>query len=331
MMRKRSAIIFTGLVSLIIVTYLGYDLLKGIVSPCETIYEQTSVRLGTKLEILQTKGELHVGREKVQDLTEAAQMTALNLKTCCVVLDEGGVDSAGFLQCKNAAQNYEAEIETVVSSIEEADSAKEAGDTAAYKKLVSRMQESLEQALQESKTLEKEVNAIVDSEETKDTDRPSTASAEPTGDAIEQAMGELAFTWDGKTQTYWSIFQADASGEYQKIADTGWLQKGQTQVVELASGDYRVAMYWDRGFEPQDVTVGPGRSLSVHPDFGTIAFTWGGRSQAYWDILRPTRSATTTRSPRPSGSRKVRPRSSSWHRGTTGSPYTGIAALSLRM
>ncbi|MEM7024057.1 MAG: hypothetical protein AAF637_15915, partial [Pseudomonadota bacterium] len=284
-MRRRSAVVVAGLVSLIVVAYLAYDLLKGVVSPCETIYEQTSVRLGTSLELLQTKGELHLGREKVQDLTEAAQMTALNLKTCCIVLDQGGVDSAELLQCKRPAQDYEAQIEMVAASIEEAGHARQTGDTGAYEEMMGRINQTLEEARQASRTLEQELNALVESKGGEETDQPRAANTELSADAVNQAMGELAFTWDGKTQTYWNILKADAAGEYGRVAQTGWLQKGETQVVELTPGNYRVGMNWDRGFEPQDVTIEPGERRTLRPDFGTVTFTWDGRSEAYWNIL----------------------------------------------
>ncbi len=283
---KRSAIIVAGLVAVIVVAYLGYDLLKGVVSPCETIYEQTSIRLGTKLEILQTKGELHVGRKKIQDLTEAAQMTALNLKTCCIVLDAGSVDSNQFLQCKNAAQSYEAKVDTVISNVKEASNVREAGDTTAYQETVRQIKEALEEARQASQALKNEVDVIVERRRAAVTDSRDMAGGESASAVVDQATGELVFTWDGKTKAYWKIFQADSLGDYSKVAETGFLRKGQTQVVELAPGDYRVDMSWKRGFEAQDVTIKAGQGLSIRPVFGTVSFQWDGKTKAYWKIFQ---------------------------------------------
>ena len=42
-------------------------------SKCDRIFEQTADRVQANLEFIKVKGELALGREKVQDLTEASQ------------------------------------------------------------------------------------------------------------------------------------------------------------------------------------------------------------------------------------------------------------------
>ena len=96
--------------SLIAIIYLGYDLAKGRISPCETVFQESAIGLKTKISFLKTKGELEIGREQLAELSERAQMTALNLKTCCTVLDAGRVDPEQFLQCKGSARAYEARL-----------------------------------------------------------------------------------------------------------------------------------------------------------------------------------------------------------------------------
>jgi hypothetical protein len=67
--------------------------MKRTLSPCDTIFEQTSARLSTKLNLVEVDGEVVIGNEKIQELSEAAQVTVLNLKTCCIVLNAGEFDS----------------------------------------------------------------------------------------------------------------------------------------------------------------------------------------------------------------------------------------------
>jgi hypothetical protein len=112
---KRTLIILSGTIAILVIAFFVYDLLKGIVSPCETIFQQTSVQLRNKLELINTEQEAFIGKEKIQDLTEAAQVTALNLKTCCIVLKAGNVDSNQFLQCKDTAKKYEEKVEHVIA------------------------------------------------------------------------------------------------------------------------------------------------------------------------------------------------------------------------
>ncbi|SDP51539.1 hypothetical protein SAMN04488061_3254 [Filomicrobium insigne] len=97
--------------------YLGYDLLRTNLTPCEAIFQQTSVGLATKVSFLKTEGELKIGREQLTELDERAQMTAINLKTCCTVLDAGRLDPEQFLQCKANARDYESRVEDIVALV----------------------------------------------------------------------------------------------------------------------------------------------------------------------------------------------------------------------
>jgi hypothetical protein len=49
-------------------------------SKCDSIFEQTDNRLRGNLEFIKIKGELVLGREKVQELAEGPQKVALHLR-----------------------------------------------------------------------------------------------------------------------------------------------------------------------------------------------------------------------------------------------------------
>lgn len=143
---RRTLVTITGMIVLLVIAYLGYDLLIRALSPCDAVFEQTSVQLGTKLEVVQTQGAVFIGREKIQDLTEAAQVTALNLKTCCIVLNAGKVDSNQFLQCKNTAKEYETKVDTVISQIEGAEKAQAEGKADVVEKAVGQIKATIREA-----------------------------------------------------------------------------------------------------------------------------------------------------------------------------------------
>lgn len=109
-----------GTLTLMAIVYLGYDLAKGELAPCESIFQQTSVGLTTSIKFLKTEGQLQIGREQLVDLSERAQMAALNLKTCCTVLDAGRLDPEQFLQCKGKARAYESRIGDIVDIVRSA-------------------------------------------------------------------------------------------------------------------------------------------------------------------------------------------------------------------
>lgn len=109
-------VVFAGLASMM-VFYLGYDLVKTRMSPCESIFRQTAVALSTKLKFLKAEGELEIGHDKMAELSERAQMTALNLKTCCTVLDAGRLNPEQFITCKAKARHYETRVDEIATLV----------------------------------------------------------------------------------------------------------------------------------------------------------------------------------------------------------------------
>jgi hypothetical protein len=67
-------------------------------------------------EIFKTKGEIFIGKEKVQELTSSSQKVGQRLKTCCVVLRSGQLNPDQFQRCVETAQNYEAVVTNVVAA-----------------------------------------------------------------------------------------------------------------------------------------------------------------------------------------------------------------------
>jgi hypothetical protein len=107
-----------SMMAAIALVYLGYDLFKAHISPCNSIFEQTSLGLSTKIKFLKAEGELQIGRDAVAELDERAQLVALNLKTCCTVLDAGRLNPEQFLQCKGKARQYDAKVQDVVALLQ---------------------------------------------------------------------------------------------------------------------------------------------------------------------------------------------------------------------
>ena len=125
-MRKQKPLVIVALSAVVLViVYLAYDLLRP---RCESIFEQTATNLGGNIEFIKTKGEIFVGREKVQELAEGSQKVALHLKTCCVAQRSGAMTPEQFQGCMNGAKDYENKIQQVSSIIGEAQTAKDQGN-----------------------------------------------------------------------------------------------------------------------------------------------------------------------------------------------------------
>ncbi len=158
---KKALITAPVLVVMMVVAYLAYDLVKGRTVPCETIFQQTSLKLGSSLKLVRSGGpEISIEQAKIQDLTERAQMSALNLKTCCIVLEGGKLNSEQFLRCKDDAERFGAQVEKVASSVDEARAAKQRGNSEDVQRKLRQIDQNLAAAAQRAEDLRTRVAGI---------------------------------------------------------------------------------------------------------------------------------------------------------------------------
>jgi hypothetical protein len=94
-------------------------------SKCDSIFEQTDDRVRADLEFIKIKGELALGREKVQDLTDSSQKVGLHLKSCCIAQEAKALNADQFQVCMSGAKDYQTQIIQVATNIKEATAAQE--------------------------------------------------------------------------------------------------------------------------------------------------------------------------------------------------------------
>ncbi len=173
---KKSLITFSIVIIVLVIGYFAYDLLKTGISPCESIFQQTSLKLGSKLDIIKAKGDIFIGEEKIQDLTERSQMTALNLKTCCIVLEGGKVNSEEFLRCKDNAEKFETQVEKVATVINEAQEAKQEGKSKLVDEKLNQINQTINVAQASSDNLNAQVTNLKTSAPTEKTEKGAPSS-----------------------------------------------------------------------------------------------------------------------------------------------------------
>lgn len=144
-------IIVAATAVLLVIIYLVYQSPRR--SKCDSIFEQTTDRLRGNLEIIKIKGELVLGREKVQELTEGSQKVALHLKTCCIAQVAGTMNADQFQVCMNGAKDYETKIVQVATNIEEVKVAEEQQKPELAMQKTEQATEAASQAISTQKSL----------------------------------------------------------------------------------------------------------------------------------------------------------------------------------
>ena len=136
---------------LLVIIYFVY---QGLIrSKCDSIFEQTENRLRGNLEFIKIKGELVLGREKVQELSEGPQKVALHLKTCCIAQEARRMKTDEFQVCMNGAKDYETKIVQVATNIKEVKAAEEQQKLELAKQKTEQAKEAANEAISTEKNL----------------------------------------------------------------------------------------------------------------------------------------------------------------------------------
>jgi hypothetical protein len=130
-------------------------------SKCESIFEQTTDQLRGNLDVVKMNGDLVLGREKVQDLTESSQKVALHLKTCCIALEAGAMNADQFQVCISGAKDYETKFVQVATNIKEVKAAEEQQKPEIAKQKTEQSKEAANEAISTEKELDKQLQKML--------------------------------------------------------------------------------------------------------------------------------------------------------------------------
>jgi hypothetical protein len=120
--RRQRLLVIVGLIFLLLVVAFLYQR-NTVGDSCEGIFQQSQLNMNSHIEVLRIKGQIGFANDQIQQLTERAQLAALNYKSCCIAANNGLMAEADFLACKNSATTYESQIQQAANSIEQARSA----------------------------------------------------------------------------------------------------------------------------------------------------------------------------------------------------------------
>jgi len=155
MRKQQTSVIVVITIAVILIAFFIFNRPR---SSCDTIFEQTTMHVGGNVELIKSKGELVLGREKMQELAESSQKVALHLKTCCVAQQAGALRSEQFQSCMSAAKEYDSKVQQVATIVNEADAAKMQGNS----QLVTQKSAQAVQRVTEASHREDDLRKIVE-------------------------------------------------------------------------------------------------------------------------------------------------------------------------
>jgi hypothetical protein len=156
---SRITLYLAATLTVIVIAYLAYLILKPTVTPCEGVFQQTAASLQSNIEIFKVKAEILLINEQVQEISAQAQETALNLKTCCILFQGNKISFNQFIQCQNSFNAYQRTFDRVNTIVANAEAAKKKQALPADKsRLVQKLEKELIILDQNSKDLKQHVS-----------------------------------------------------------------------------------------------------------------------------------------------------------------------------
>ena len=95
------------------------------------------------------------------------------------------------------------------------------------------------------------------------------------------SIGQITMTWNGEKPASWQVLDSSQK-KVLRYASAGG---GQSETLDIAPGDYFIALDGKPEIQHVAVTVTGGHASVVTPSVGQITFTWNGVKRASWQVL----------------------------------------------
>jgi hypothetical protein len=182
------------------VAFLVYN--YSLSTSCEGIFQQTKLNLASSIEMLQVKGEIGFSNDKIQDLTEKAQLVALNYKACCVAADNDLMPHDKFLECKNATEAYGAKLRLAAQHVVNAREAEEDGNRDEVKQRTEDAEKALRESTRLTSTLPKSSFGTTVTTDSASYVASAAAEKEPNDDLFSGSEIAIGSTVSGNVQKH---------------------------------------------------------------------------------------------------------------------------------
>jgi hypothetical protein len=298
--KQQTTVVIAATVVGLVIAYFIYDHWRP---RCDAIFEQTTTRVGGNLQLIKaTKGELFIGREKIQELAEGPQKVALHLKTCCVAQQVGAFSSEQFQNCMSAAKDYENKVQQVANIVREAQAAQAQGNSQLVEQKSAQAREAVSAAITRVDELRKVSETIHPVQPVK-----SGAEQEPNNTVLEANTATLGSTISGEINPgddadFFRFQHQDAKNRRDIIVVHLENQSATLQPqIRVHKEDKAVALHWQRAntqganFDLSFAALS-GRSYyvavgSVYNSIGKYTLTIG--AQKAYDQYEPNDDAQT--------------------------------------
>jgi hypothetical protein len=157
---KKPLLIVAAAAVLVAAGYGAYSMLSSRLNPCESIFQQSAIRVQNKLESLKRKSAPLLDKTQLQKLSDQSRQSAMNSKNCCVLFHEDKISFDEFLACRDNYKSLEMAIDRVTDLVDEAQEAKQQNKAELTDYKIDRIKQTLNSLAIDTKKLQDQTTLL---------------------------------------------------------------------------------------------------------------------------------------------------------------------------
>ncbi|MGD9150467.1 MAG: hypothetical protein PVG40_09245 [Desulfobacterales bacterium] len=260
---KKRIIVAVGLVTLIALGFVTYFNLKAKPDPCASVFDQTTVSLTEKINILKKKGDTLIDGDQFQKLLVQAEQLTADLKTCCILFQDDKIVFDDFLKCQDDFRQYEQSIDRLSHQVAETQVARQQQRYDLVNSRLAHIERNIKDLAAISEQFQSRMSSFLNRQSDaaplkpiRGTDQTASTETEPNdsfNQGIEISSGVLTGTLSGDDRQDYFRFELDAGD----ILNLDFTAGEDSELLKIALRDFKRNELWNSG------ETGPGVTRST--------------------------------------------------------------------
>ena len=161
-MKKLSTVLPLTIV-IVVLGYFTFKIVGPYINPCESMVQETSTSLNANLQFIKSNASFTLNENKLNNLSDQTELTAYNLKSCCIGGTKGLFKEDGsFAKCLKDANSYNNKLQVAIDYIQLGEAARENGNNQAEQENAQKVNQVLGYSYQLERSYNNAADALND-------------------------------------------------------------------------------------------------------------------------------------------------------------------------
>ncbi len=249
---KKLIVVAVAIAVLIGFGYVIYSKLKTQPNPCASLFNQTTISLAQKINIIKKKGAAILDQDQIQKLFDQSNEMTAALKTCCILFHDDKIVFDAFVKCQDDFRQYEQSIDRLSHLVAEAQVARKQERYDLVNSRIGHIERNLSDLAILSDQFHNQMKALI-SRQSKDSFKPGRSArktviteTEPNDSykqGMEVASGVLTGTLTAEDRQDYFRFELDAGD----ILNLDFTADDDSELLKVALRNFEKTEIWNSG------------------------------------------------------------------------------------